>query len=276
MIELGKIQQLKIAQESDYGFYLTDEEESTLVLLPNKFVTADMNLDDEIEVFIFKDSEDRLTATTQTPDLVLGEINYLNVVDITEIGAFLDWGLDKDLFLPFKEQKDPVEIGQSYVVGLYLDKSNRLCATTRVYDLLSTNHSFEVNQKVSCIVYQNNHSLGALVAVENKFHGLIPARELTQRLEIGQTIECRISSIREDNKLILSLKEKINEQIFIDSEIIYKKLESNNGFLPFNDKSSPDSIKSEFKMTKNAFKRAVGKLLKDKKIEFKDFGISKK
>ena len=230
---------------------------------------------DEIEVFIYRDSEDRMIATTTTPKIVLGRVASLKVKQVSAIGAFLDWGLPKDLFLPFKEQTSKVKEGQTCIVGLYVDKSHRLCATMRIYDFLRTDSPYKRGDWVRGIVYDLHNDLGALIAVDNMFSGLIPNSELLgSHYQEGDSISARVARLREDGKLDLSLKEEAYIQMNTDAEIILEKLKARQGGLPLNDKSSPEQIKEQLNMSKGAFKKAVGRLLKEKKIKFTPDGIA--
>ncbi|WP_432402048.1 CvfB family protein [Wukongibacter sp. M2B1] len=275
MIELGRIQKLKIVKMVSIGAYLNskDDDVGDSILLPRKELDSITDVGDEIEVFVYKDSEDRIIATKRKPKLLMDEVSYLEVVDTATIGAFVDWGLEKDLFLPFKEQTCRVRKGKKYLVSLYIDKSERLCATMDVYNQLSSDSSYKENDSVKGIIYNIKRDMGALVAVDNTYHGLIPNNELYGNYRCGDEIEARITKVREDGKLYLSLRKKAYKQMDDDSSIILDKLNNRGGKLPFNDNSSPDEIKAEFNMSKRAFKRAVGRLLKEKKIELTENGI---
>ncbi len=275
MIELGKSQTLKVVKTTINGVYLNADDEpiENKVLLPKNQVPKNLKMGDTITVFIYKDSEDRPIATTTTPLIELHQLAVLEVVETGTIGAFLNWGLSKDLLLPFKEQTKKVEKGDKVLVCLYIDKSKRLCATMRIYSYLSTNHSYSKNEHVSGIVYQINKNLGAFVALDNKYFGLIPNKELFSKINVGDMIEARITGIREDGKCYLSLREKSYKQMDMDSKVIYEHLVEANGFLPLHDKSNPETIKKELGLSKASFKRAVGRLLKEGKITLTEQGI---
>lgn len=275
MIELGKTQELEVLKKSSNGIYLhsLDNSEDEKVLLPNNQVPENCNIGDKITVFIYRDSEDRLIATRETPLITLHKLAVLEVIETSSIGAFLNWGLAKDLFLPFKEQTYKVKKGDKVLVCLYIDKSNRLCATMNVYNYLSTNHPYKKEDRVNGIVYETSKNYGAFVAIDNQYSGLIPIKELISPLIPGDVVDARITGIREDGKLNLSLREKSYKQIGTDSDLIYHILLKNNGFIPLHDKSSPEEIKSKLNLSKASFKRAVGHLLKEKKIELSDKGI---
>lgn len=272
MIEIGKYQELEISRRSDYGLYLEDEEGEE-VLLPNRFVDETMKIGMVMKVFIYLDSEDRLTATTQKPYITRDRIGFLNVKEVNQVGAFLDWGLDKDLLLPYREQRKPAEKGKRYLVGIYLDKSERLCATMKIYNILKSHAPYEKDDLVRGIVYQESEDLGLLIAVDGKYHGLVQKKDVISSYVIGDEVEARVASVRVDGKLNLSLAKKAHLAIDDDSELILAKLIEADGFLPYNDKSNPEAIKREFKMSKNAFKRAVGKLFKSRQIIFENDGI---
>ena len=296
MIKLGKVQLLTVKRLSPIGIFLTSNEnekkeengfisdhyldekkdkEKEEVLLPKKQVPEGIKVGHQLEVFIYKDSKDRPIATTRKPKLVLGELAPLRVVQQTKIGAFMDWGLERDLFLPFREQTDKVHLNNEYLVSLYVDKSERLCATMDVYKHLSNESPYKKDDTVKGIVISVKEELGAFVAVDNKYNGLIPKNELFNNIKSGDNIEGRVTKVREDGKLNISLRQKAYLQMNDDSKKIMDKLIKNNGKLNLNDKSSPDRIKSELNMSKNAFKRAVGRLLKEGKIKFVGNGIEK-
>lgn len=265
MIELGKMQCLNVVKRTDFGIYLGNEEER--VLLPKKQVPDDIEIGDAMTVFIYRDSSDRLIATVRQPKILLGQTAVLNVSQVTKIGAFLDWGLEKDLLLPFKEQTARVNEGDECLVALYIDKSNRLAATMNVYEYLSSDSNFVKDSAVTCRVIEINPEYGVYVAVEDKYFGMIPKNEVFGHLKIGQIVYGRVSRVRDDNKLMISLKQKGYIQMDEDSHIIYEAIKANGGSLGFTDKASPELIKEKFEMSKNAFKRAVGRLLKEGRIE---------
>ncbi|MBR5473956.1 MAG: S1 RNA-binding domain-containing protein [Lachnospiraceae bacterium] len=277
MIELGKKQTLTVLRKTDHGIYVGETgEDSAAVLLPGKYVTPEMGVGSTVEVFIYRDSEDRLIATTQLPKVFLDELALLTVKDTTKIGAFLDWGLEKDLFLPFKEQRGKVRIGDRVLVTLYIDKSSRLCATMKVSRALSNEAPYQKEDKVSGIIYDIKPELGAFVAVDGKYFGLIPAQEWYSEGRVGDTVEARVLRVREDGKLDLSGRKKAYKQMEIDAEAVEQLLDEYAGVLPFTDKASPETIQRETGLSKAAFKRAVGGLLKAGKIEITETAIRKK
>ncbi len=276
MIELGKVQELKVVRLKEFGVYLAEEAASSeSVLLPRKQVPQGTKAGDRLRVFIYKDSEDRLIATTGVPKLQVGECGVLEVKDVSRIGAFLDMGLEKDLLLPFKEQSHPVSRGERCLVALYVDKSRRLAATMKVYSHMSNLSPYHEDDLVRGWVYEVNDNLGAFVAVDYKYYGLIPKKELFGDVSEGDQVECRVIKVREDGKLDLSLRKKAWLQMNEDAETVLQALERLGGVLPFNDKASPELIRKEFKMSKNAFKRAVGRLLKDGRIRITETTIER-
>lgn len=264
MIEIGKKQSLNVVKTTDFGVYLGTGEEK--VLLPKKQVPEETEIGDALEVFIYRDSSDRLIATTNTPRLTLGEVVVLKVKDVTKIGAFLDWGLEKDLFLPFKEQTHPVEKGMEVPCMLYVDKSNRLCGTMKVYNHLGIASGYQKDDQVCGIVYEIKPDMGALVAIDFRYHGMIPNNELFGNVKMGDVVVGRVVKIREDGKLNISIREKAYLQMDKDAQVILQYIADNGGSIPFNDHASPELIKAKLGMGKNAFKRAVGRLLKERKI----------
>ena len=276
MIELGKIQKLEVVREKEFGVYLgEDGKNGASVLLPKKQVPAGTKIGDTLTVFIYKDSEDRLIATTGMPKLQVGETAVLTVKEVSRIGAFLDMGLEKDLLLPFREQSHPVKKGEECLVALYIDKSGRLAATMRVYGYMSSDSPYKKDDRVKGRIYEINGNLGAFVAVDNRYYGLIPKKELFQDFKEGDGIEARVLKVRDDGKLDLSVREKAYVQMGVDSEKVMKVIEEFDGVLPFNDKARPETIRREFNMSKNEFKRAVGRLLKEGKIRITETSIEK-
>ena len=267
MIELGKFQKLKVLRFVSIGAYLGTGEKDEEVLLPKKQVPEDVSLGEDIEVFIYRDSQDRLVATTRTPKLSVGEVAPLKVIEITDIGAFLDWGLEKDLLLPFKEQTVKVEEGNEYIVGLYVDKSDRLCATMDTYSVLSSDSPYKVGDMIEGMIYSIKKDVGIFVAVDGKYHGMIPISESMRLYSRGEWIKARVIHIDEEGKLRLSFRLNVVDQMDKDSYTILKEIEKQGGTLFITDKSDPEEIKKQLSMSKKAFKRGVGRLLKDGKIE---------
>ncbi len=276
MIRLGEIQNLQVIKQVEFGVYLSDQaggEEK--VLLPGKQVPAQTQTGDEIEVFVYRDSRDRLIATTQTPKLTLHGVARLRVAQVAQVGAFLEWGLEKDLLLPFKEQTRKVSEGEECLAALYIDKSDRLCATMNVYPYLSTDSPYGKEDRVSGTVYEISDNFGAFVAVDDRYSGLIPKKELYGTVRIGETVQARVTGVKEDGKLNLSIREKAYLQIGKDAQKVMEVIDSFDGALPFTDKASPEVIRRELQMSKNEFKRAVGHLLKEGKIQITERAIRK-
>lgn len=263
---------LYIVKQVEFGVYLASEksQQREKVLLPARQVPGGSVLGDSLEVFVYRDSEDRLIATVKEPKLVMGQVAELTVVQIGKIGAFLDWGLEKDLFLPYKQQRGRVKEGHSVLVSLYIDKSDRLCATMNVYENLRTDSPYKAEDRVTGKVYELSDNFGAFVAVDNLYSGLIPKRELYGKVELGDAVTARVIQVREDGKLTLSIRDKAYLQIDVDAQEILSIIDSYDGVLPFTDKASPEVITHETGMSKNEFKRAVGRLLKEGKIEIRE------
>lgn len=275
MIELGKKQKLSIVKKVEFGAYLGTEEEK--VLLPIKQLPEEAQIGDEIEVFIYKDSKDRLIATTREPKITLGELAVLSVADVSKIGAFLDWGLEKDLLLPYKEQTTRVAPGDECLVALYIDKSQRLCATMKVYNYLKKDSGYGKEQDVTGRVYEISENFGAFVAVDDHYSGLIPKKQLygQQCLRVGDVITARVTAVKADGKLDLSIRKKAYLQMDDDAEKLMQVIDSFDGVLPFSDKANPEVIRRETGMSKNEFKRAVGRLYKERRIEIGEKFIRK-
>ena len=253
----------------DFGVYLasSQEEAQDRVLLPRKQVPEGSRIGDKVTVFVYRDSKDRMIATVREPKLLMGQVAELEVVQVGQVGAFLDGGLEKDLMLPFKQHRGKVKQGDRVLVSLYIDKSSRLCATMNVYENLRTDSPYRKEDKVTGRVYDISDNFGAFVAVDNLYSALIPKKELYGNVELGKDVQARVVQVREDGKLTLSVREKAYLQMDKDAEKILSILDSYEGVLPFNDRVSPQIIKRETDMSKNEFKRAVGRLLKEGKIE---------
>ena len=270
-MRLGEKQVLTVVKKVDFGVYLGSDEER--VLLPKKQVPEGIEAGDPIEVFLYKDSSDRMIATTKEPKITLGQLAVLEVVDVGRIGAFLDWGLEKDLLLPFKEQTSKVEKGDRCLVSLYIDKSGRLCATMKLYPYLRTDSPYHKDDRVSGFLYEVSKQFGGFVAVDGIYSALIPAREVCGVLKAGTRVEARVTRVHEDGKLDLSLREKAWMQIPADAQKVTEALSACGGELPFTDKASPELIREKMGMSKNEFKRAVGHLLKEGKVRITESSI---
>ncbi|MBD5551849.1 MAG: S1 RNA-binding domain-containing protein [Lachnospiraceae bacterium] len=275
MIELGKRQKLTVVKEVDFGIYLGDEKEK--VLLPIKQVPEGTKKGDELEVFVYRDSSDRPIATVRTPKLMLGETAVLKVSDVTGIGAFLDWGLEKDLFLPFKQQTKKVTPGEECLTALYIDKSGRLCATMKVYHYLQTGSGYQKDDTVTGRIYEISGNFGVFVAVDDRYSALIPKKEMygMKNFRVGDIIKARVMEVKADGKLDLSVRQKNYLQMNEDAEKLMEIIEEMGGVLPFSDKADPETIRRETGMSKNEFKRAAGRLYKEKRIEIGETSIHK-
>lgn len=276
MLELGRRQTLTIVKKTDFGVYLAEEgAEEEKVLLPRKEVPEEASAGDMIDVFLYKDSRDRIIATTRQPKIMLGEVAVLKVKEVAKIGAFLDWGLEKDILLPFKQQTRKVREGEDVLVALYIDKSSRLCSTMNVYEYLQTDSSYKKDDSATGTIYEISDRFGVFVAVDNRYSGLIPKKEAAGKYRIGDEIHVRITGVKEDGKLDLSAREKAYLQIDEDAQAVMLAIEEFSGVLPFTDKASPEVIKRELGLSKNAFKRAVGHLLKEGRVEITERAIRK-
>ncbi len=291
MIQLGKVQTLQVLRTASIGVYLGEGADPLAVfarktsansasmsetpdlLLPKNEIKKPLSVGESVRVFVYKDSEDRPIATLREPLLRLGTIATLTVKDVTNIGAFLDWGLPKDLLLPFREQTAEVKAGDKVLVTLYIDKSKRLCATMKLYKHLRTDSEYQTSDWAYGTVYELSDNFGAFVAVDNVFSGLISKKELTKPLQVGERVHVRILRVHDDGKLELSLREPSYLQLDADCEAIYNALTAAGGFLPYHDKSSTEEIKAKFHMSKNSFKRAIGHLMKQRLLIITDTGI---
>lgn len=273
MFQLGRKQKLIVVKTVEFGVYLGEDQNASMderVLLPKKQVPENCNIGDTIEVFLYKDSKDRLIATTNIPKLMVGEVGFLTVSQVTKIGAFLDWGLEKDILLPYKEQTRKVKEGEEILVALYIDKSSRLVATMNVYEYLRKDSNYQKDDMVTGMIYQTSDNFGVFVAVDNIYSALIPKKEVVGELRIGDTVHARVTGVKPDGKLDLSVREKAYLQIEKDAARILQIMDSFDGVLPFTDRANPEVIKRETQMSKNEFKRAVGNLLKNGRIEIKE------
>ncbi len=277
MIKLGQKQILKVVKKVEFGVYLSEDgSDKDKVLLPRKQVPEGAAQGSEIEVFIYRDSDDRLIATTSEPKIMLGDVRRLKVKDVGRIGAFLDWGLEKDILLPFREQTRKVEKGEEVLCALYVDKSSRLCVTMNVYKYLRSDSPYGKDDRVIGTVYEMSDNFGAFVAVDDIYSGLIAKKELYGNIKIGDSVSARVVSVKEDGRLNLSLREKAYLQMDTDAEKVLGMLEDSKGVLPFTDKASPELIRERTGMSKNEFKRAVGRLLKENRIEIRPDSIVRK
>lgn len=268
MIELGKKQKLIVVNKATQGLYLGEDRYSKdKVLLPIKQCPNYVVPGDEMEVFVYLDSKDRPIATTREPILTVGKTALLKVTSVTKIGAFMDWGLEKDLFLPFKQQTERVKQGDEVICGLYIDKSGRLCATMKVYEYLGIASGVKVGDEVTGRVYEISDNFGAFVAVDDKYSALIPKKEMFGKIRVGDVDKYRVIAITDEGKLTLANRKPAYLQMDEDAKKVLSVIKEFDGVLPFTDKASPEVIKREFGMSKNEFKRAVGRLYKERKIE---------
>ena len=270
MIELGKYQDLTVVKEASIGMYLgetADAQAADRILLPKKQVPEGTAAGDKLRVFVYRDSDDRFIATTNEVKITLHEVATLSVKQLTKIGAFLDWGLEKDLLLPFHEQTKKLHEGEEVLCALYIDKSGRLAATMKVYPYLKTSPPYMIGDSVEGLVYQYAPNFGYFIAVDRQYSGLIPKREAQESYQIGETLTLRVTRVLEDGKLDLSAHQKAYLQMNVDAETLFERIQDDyGGELPFDDKADPDVIREHFGMSKAAFKRAVGHLYKERRI----------
>ena len=267
-MKLGEYQELYYKKKVDFGVYLAETmTDDAQVLLPMKQVPENARMGEKIRVFLYKDSRDRLIATTNDPKLTLGGYAPLVVREVGKIGAFLDWGLEKDLFLPYKEMVGRVEQGDEVLVTLYIDKSSRLCASMRgLYDLLDKDSPYHKGDTVTGRVYEFSDNFGTFVAVDDRYSARIANSEDHIFLRVGDVIEAKVLGVKPDGKLDLTMREKAYIQMDADAIKLMELIDSYAGVLPFTEKASPEVIKRETGLSKAAFKRAVGRLYKERKI----------
>ncbi|MCR5331835.1 MAG: RNA-binding protein [Lachnospiraceae bacterium] len=292
MIQLGKVQNLEVLRLTSVGAYIGEAPDPlavfskqasansssltgiTDVLLPSNEIKSPLKAGDTVRAFVYLDSEDRPIASLKEPALTIGSIASLEVSDVNRNGAFLEWGFPKQLFLPFKEQTAKPVPGDHVLVTLYVDRSKRLCATMRLYKCLRLDSEYKASDRVRGTVYEIDGRHGAYIAVDNLFSGMIPTKELVRELKVGDVLSLRVSRVLEDGKLELSMREPGYLQIHIDCDFIINELKkAPGGFLPYNDASGAATVKERFKISKNSFKRAIGHLMKENKIEITEKGI---
>jgi predicted RNA-binding protein (virulence factor B family) len=274
MLAQGKINHLKIIKRSTFGLYLGDASGQE-VLLPNKYCTEEMKPEGALDVFIYRDSEDRPVATTLTPKILLHEFALLKVSAVTRVGAFLDWGLEKELMVPFREQRQKMEAGRWYIVYLDLDqKTDRLYASNRLERFLSNEViSVREGEEVEVIVLQKT-DLGYAFIINHKHKGLVFRNDIFHELHIGDRLKAYVKKIREDQKIDISLQPiGYRKSTETNSERIYRQLMEHEGFLPLTDRSSPEEISALLGISKKAFKTSIGALYKQKKIAMEEAGI---
>lgn len=273
MLEFGKYNTLEISRRTDNGFYLVDNtgDVQEEVLLPKKFITEEMKEGDKLKVFVYKDSEDRPVATTQTPLAQVGQAEYLLVKQVTNIGAFLDWGLDKDLFLPYREQAEHVEAGRYYLVYLFLDyASKRIAATTNLNKFIKNREVDLVpNQEVDLLITYENE-VGIRVIINNKHWGILFKNEVFKKIEKGTHVGGFVKKIREDGKIDVALQKQGIDAAIDVRQVLLDKLKEHKGFLPLSDVTPPEIIHEVLGISKKNFKKAVGILYKEGRIELKE------
>lgn len=273
MIEIGQYNDLEVSRHSEPGTYLKDEEGNE-ILLPNKYVTPEMQVGSSVHVFVYKDSEDRPVATTERPYAIIDEFAFLYVKDVNQVGAFLDWGLEKDLFVPFREQAQKMVSGKSYVVYIYFDlKTERVVASGKLSQFTKNDFiELEDGQEVDLMIC-NKTDIGVNVIINNMYEGLIFQNEIFQNIQTGDRTRGYIKSVREDDKIDVCLEKLGYDSIEPNSKHLLSQLKFKGGFIALNDKSDPELIKSTLEMSKKTFKKAVGNLYKQKLIRLEDDGI---
>ncbi|TAK63301.1 S1-like domain-containing RNA-binding protein [Methylobacter sp.] len=272
MINIGKINKLKVVKQQGANVYL-DDGTSGKVLLADRKLPANCQVGDTLDVFVYVDSEGHLAATAKKPLAQVGDIAWLKVVSLNYVGAFLDWGLPKDLLVPFSEQYHEMEVGRSYLVKVFLDDQNRIAATTKIDKLLSDESSdFEVGQKVSLIIADKS-DLGVKAIINNSHWGMLYENELFQPVRKGQKLDGYIKQIREDHKIDLSLHQPGYGKVVSLTDTIIARLKANNGVLMLSDKSPPEAIYAAFGVSKKVFKQAIGALYKQQLIAIDKTGI---
>jgi predicted RNA-binding protein (virulence factor B family) len=271
-IKVGDYNILKVIRKVAFGFYLDDSEEG--ILLPIRFAPAELQIDDELKVFIYHDSDNRLIATTQIPYAIVDDIAKLKVVEVTRQGAFLDWGLMKDLFVPVSKQLGGMRLGAEYLVKLYLDEQTGRVAATEKIDFLLSNEVLTVKEKeiVSLIVYRKT-DLGYAMIINNQHIGLLHSNEIYREMIIGEKLEGFVKSIRPDNKIDVVIGKPGFQKVEDETAKILRLLAENDGYLPYHDKSDPEDIYAFFGMSKKVFKMTTGMLYKQQKIVFTKTGI---
>lgn len=273
MIQIGKINTLTILRETSVGLHLGDEDKNE-VLLPNSYIKSTYKVKDQIEVFVYKDSEDRLIATPQIPYAQIYSFAFLRVTSISEVGAFLDWGLEKDLFLPYREQKNDMQEGESYVVYIYLDEeTDRIIASAKVGNFISNEHlQVEVGDEVDLIVFEES-PLGFSCIIDKMHRGLMYRNDIYKDIQIGDELKGYIKNIRQDNLIDLSLQKSGFQNVLSSTDTILEYLDHNNGYLNLTDKSTPEEIAKQFAMSKATFKKSIGVLYRHRKVLIKEDGV---
>ncbi|MDX8390540.1 MAG: S1-like domain-containing RNA-binding protein [Mariprofundaceae bacterium] len=274
MVEMGRLNRLKVVKEVDFGLYLEGGELGE-ILLPSRYIPKDCAIDDEIKVFIYCDSEDRIIATTEKPYVMVGEFACLRVVAVNQVGAFLDWGLPKDLLVPFSEQLSRMEEGKRYVVGAYLDEeSKRIAASAKLDEMLYSESEGELEQGAKVNLFVANRSdLGYQVIMNHTYFALLHHHDVVRDLKRGEHLTGFIKNIRPDGKINVCLHKLASEKSADVAASIIKFLEQEGGFMTVTDKSPPEEIKALFGVSKGKFKKAIGTLYKQKTISLETGGI---
>lgn len=272
-LQLGKINSLEVLRDTSVGLFLGDESGNE-VLLPNKYVPVNAKKGKLLDVFVYTDSEDRPIATTLRPLIQLGEFACLRVKDVSNVGAFLDWGLEKDLLVPFREQKDKMKVGKSYIVYLRLDEvTQRLVATAKLHKVFDKEtKSLEVGQEVDLIIGEGT-DIGIEVVINHRFRGMLFRNEIFQDVMFGDPVRGYIKQIRDDGKIDVSLRKTGMDNLEDGAKKILVELEANGGFLPLHDKSDPEDIQFQLEMSKKNFKRSLGTLYKKKLVVLEENGV---
>ncbi len=271
-LRMGQYNRLKVIKQLDFGIYLDGYEDE--ILMPTQYVPADVEIGDFLDVFIYRDSEDRVIATSLEPYGTVGEFAYLTVNAATPLGVFLDWGLPKDLFVPFKQQRENMVVGKSFLVFIHLDtQTDRIVASAKIERFLEEDVSeLSEGMQVDLLPYEYT-DMGIKALINQRYMGVLYRDEVFKPIELGKPTTGFIKKIRSDQKVDLALTEQSYNRIEGSKSDLYKKLLATNGFLPFTDKSDPALITRTFGMSKKDFKKAVGGLLKEKKIILKEDGI---
>lgn len=276
MVEVGKHNRLEVVKELDFGIYLQDEEDETIVeiLMPTKWVPENTQIGDFIDAFILRDSEGRLIATTQKPFAIADTFAYLEVRQVNDTGAFLAWGMDKDLLVPYREQAQKMEAGKSYVVFVFVDEeTNRLVASTKLNRyFLNDDMDLQNDDIVDLLIYSET-DLGYNAIINNSYRGLIYKNEVFETIRVGDTMKGFVKTVREDNKVDLSLQKRGFELVDDVKWKLLNIIKKNDGFLALNDKSSPEEIKSQLQISKKAFKKAIGALYRERLVKITDKGV---
>jgi len=265
MANIGELNSLRITRKADFGFYLDADTRDTNddILLPNNSTEGKkLDIGDTVEAYVYRDTKDRIIATLKRPLALVGDLAYLKVVDKTTIGAFVDIGLERDVLIPFKEQIDELDVGESYLVYLYLDKTDRIAGTTQIERYLEFTDKYEIGDEVTGVVYGFQTNESAMIAVESTLKGVILKNEYFTDIKIGDTLSLRVKKYYEDSRIGLTPRQgRLYERDSIEEKIM-EYLTSNDGFMTLNDKSSPEDIKKFFGSSKNYFKIALGGLMK--------------